>query len=437
MIRTENVAVLFISGTPGDTRRYRCDHQQEQLALQGVRNALKLDDDPTILGDVADYDLFILQRVPLSPLIDDFLDLADLAGKPAVFETDDLVFDTEVAAQVPLLDRMPPAEAARYRETLRGYARTSERCSFFLAPTEFLADVARRQGKQAFVNRNALSSELLRISENARQQRRRPTDDDRVIIGYFSGSGSHDRDFRAVTDALVQVMREHPHVWLHIAGELDLGYPFDPLADRIVRTPYLPWRELPHIIAATDINIVPLEEDSPFCQAKSELKYFEAGAVGVPTVATPVPAFQHAITHGTNGLLAGSPKEWRLVLNELVTDAQRRHALGEAARQDVHGRYSPPARAETFWPIVRHLLEAKPETRDPAELARAITARLYRHIERQDEQLAQQKTQIEGLRQSLAEREARWAHIQDGFRTDLERVLENLVAAQRPGSDDQ
>ncbi len=436
MIRPENVAVLFISGTAGDTRRYRCDHQQEQLTLQRVCTTLKLDDDPSILGDVLDYELFILHRVSLSPLIDDFLDLADFAGKPALFETDDLIFAPDVADQVPLLDRMPPAEATRYRETLAGYARTFERCSFFLAPTEFLADVARRQGKQAFVNRNAISSELLRISEAARQQRRRPHDDGhdrdsgRIIIGYFSGSGSHDRDFRTVTDALVQVMRKHPHVWLHVAGELNLSYHFDPVADRIVRTPYLPWRELPHIIADTDINIVPLEVDSPFCQGKSELKYFEAGAVGVPTVATPVEAFRHAIAHGTNGLLADTPDEWQRALSGLVTDAEQRQALGEAAYQDVHRRYSPAARAETFWPLLQHLLEAAPKTRDPTELARAVIARLYRQIERQDEHLAQQQSQIEGLRQTLTEREARWAQLQDAFRTDLERVLANLVAAQ-------
>ena len=41
------------------------------------------------------------------------------------------------------------------------------------------------------------------------------------------------------------------------------------------------WRELPWIIAQTDINLAPLEMDNPFCQAKSEIKFVEAALVGV------------------------------------------------------------------------------------------------------------------------------------------------------------
>ncbi len=37
--------VLFVSGMDGDTRRYRCIHHQEQLALAGVESSLLVDDD--------------------------------------------------------------------------------------------------------------------------------------------------------------------------------------------------------------------------------------------------------------------------------------------------------------------------------------------------------------------------------------------------------
>jgi len=423
-------AVLFVSGTPGDTRRYRCDHQQAQLRLLGIQNTLKLDDDSTILGDVALHDVIILHRVPFSPLIADFLALTEFAHKPVLFETDDLIFDPEAAGQVPLLDTMTATEARRYRQVLRGYEATFQRCRHVLVPTEYLAEAARRFGKQAFVNRNVLSDELLRISEEAQRNRHRSPDDDRVIIGYFSGSGSHDRDFRAITDVLVKVMRAHPHVWLHVAGELNLSYKFDPLLDRVVRTPYLPWRELPHVIAQTDINIVPLQTESPFCRAKSELKYFEAGAVAVPTVASPTDAYRWAITDGENGLLAQTPDDWERALHELIGDPERRHALGQAALQDVYRRYTPESCSSEFGDMLQTLLADAPPAPPAALLAEQIIARLLRHITRQQDVIEKQQSQVEGLRQMSAQQEEAFAAFQRSIHHEMEQVLAQLAALQ-------
>ncbi|HDD25425.1 MAG TPA: hypothetical protein ENF52_08315, partial [Chloroflexi bacterium] len=82
--------VLFVSGIGGDTRRYRCLHHQEQLALKGVGTALREDDDPQMLSDVFECDLVVLHRVPFSPLTELLIALARAQGKPVVFESDDL-----------------------------------------------------------------------------------------------------------------------------------------------------------------------------------------------------------------------------------------------------------------------------------------------------------------------------------------------------------
>lgn len=57
------------------------------------------------------------------------------------------------------------------------------------------------------------------------------------------------------------------------------------------------------------LNIAPLEINR-FCEAKSELKYFEAALVRVPTVASPTQPFKNAIQHGVNGFLAGDSADW-------------------------------------------------------------------------------------------------------------------------------
>ena len=54
----------------------------------------------------------------------------------------------------------------------------------------------------------------------------------------------------------------------------------------------VPLHHLPDEIARFDINLAPLEPDNPFCDAKSELKYFEGALAGVCTIASPVGPFR-------------------------------------------------------------------------------------------------------------------------------------------------
>src|SRR5262249_46403433 len=97
----------------------------------------------------------------------------------------------------------------------------------------------------------------------------------------------------------------------------------------------------PAEIARTAINLAPLEVGNAFCEAKSELKYFEAASVRVPTIASPTEPFAAAITHGVNGFLANRTEEWYHCLTRLVTDGQHRVEMGNNALSHVLATYTP------------------------------------------------------------------------------------------------
>jgi acyl-CoA synthetase (AMP-forming)/AMP-acid ligase II len=76
----------------------------------------------------------------------------------------------------------------------------------------------------------------------------------------------------------------------------------------------------------------------------------------VPTIASPTPAFRHAIDGGRNGLLAAEPAEWRDALEDLIADPERRRTTGLAARADVEARFSPSLRARELEAILSDAL---------------------------------------------------------------------------------
>jgi Glycosyl transferases group 1 len=99
-----------------------------------------------------------------------------------------------------------------------------------------------------------------------------------------------------------------------------------------------PWRGLADL-ASFDIGLVPLD-DTPFERAKFPFKLLQYLALGVPAVAARVGIAAEVIVDGENGLLAGSPDEWRGQLRRLIADAELRRRLAAGGRQTVSERYT-------------------------------------------------------------------------------------------------
>lgn len=333
--------VLVVSGSAGDMERYRCHNAAEQLGLQGIETEVTTIGDHELPVRLARCDLLLFHRVADADVVETLMARARAAHITALMDIDDLVFDPDAAAHIDALRWMDEADRSLFLNGIEGYRRSLLLCDGALVTTEALADAVRRLGKRAWVHRNALSLDLLRLSDEA--MRARAPDRDRVIVGYASGTRTHNRDFALVAPALERLLAERADVDLWILGVLDLDERWSGWGDRVRHLPRVPWRELPVLLARLDINLAPLEPDNPFCEAKSELKYLEAAAVAVPTVASEVGAFRHAIRHGDNGILVRTAAGWLDALGRLAADAALRRDIGRRAYADVHARYHPAA----------------------------------------------------------------------------------------------
>ena len=347
--------VLALSGVRGDTRRYRTIHPYEQINLAGVECILSHLTDPKLPEKAGQIDLGILHRVPMDGYVGNLLAGFQQRGVPVIVDVDDLVFEPAAFQWIDSPDFSDPLRASLYLEEMRRQRLTVDACHAVTASTNFLADEVRPLGKPVWVHRNAFSLEMLELAEAAYSQHR--AKGGRLVIGYASGTPTHDRDFALVKPALKQILGRYPQVEVWAIGPIDVGKDWGSLAQRIKRLSLVPWRKLPEVLAQFDINLAPLVMDNPFAQSKSEIKYMEAGLVRVPTVASPTEAFQYAIRSGENGYLAANLTEWVDMLDLLVGQADVRTTVGKSAYVDVIDRYHPAQRSEELLATLNKVCE--------------------------------------------------------------------------------
>jgi glycosyltransferase involved in cell wall biosynthesis len=182
-----------------------------------------------------------------------------------------------------------------------------------------------------------LSDAQLDMAEQAlkAQDPGNPIKKNSVTIGYFSGTRTHNTDFKVCAAALIRILEAHPNVCLVLVGYLEVGRKFAGFGRRVEQHRFVPWQRLSRLFAKVDINLAPLELDNPFTACKSDLKYLEAAIMGIPTVASAVGSFVKSIDHGENGYLCRTEADWFNCLTALTEDAGLRRKMGSLARQKV------------------------------------------------------------------------------------------------------
>jgi hypothetical protein len=104
---------------------------------------------------------------------------------------------------------------------------------------------------------------------------------------------------------------------------------------------------------AADVAVVPSDE-TPAARAKSNNRLTLFMGVGLPVVATPLPSYREAATHGKDAYLAREPEAWAQALRELRDPAIRRR-VGEAARETAWSRFAPSLVADRWEALFRRL----------------------------------------------------------------------------------
>lgn len=329
--------VVYLAGIEGAPLRYRVHQPMEQLRLQGVSSRLFHYADPRAADAGDGADVVVVYRSPATRELLALIRAWRRAGKLVLFDVDDLIFDPELAENLPNLAALSPAERSLWVEGVRRYRATLLECGAALGSTPEIVRRIEALGLPARVHRNGVGTALAVASESARRGRAQGSG---LRLGYFSGTDTHDHDLASVAGVLAEFLAGHPEASLSLGGRLRLPAELEPLGERVERLPFVSWHRLPELLARLDVNLAPLV-DGVFEEAKSAIKWSEAALVDVPTIAAATEPFRAAVDSGRTGLLAASADEWRAALEQLAADGELRSGLGRAARRAAFEQGSP------------------------------------------------------------------------------------------------
>jgi len=350
--------VLFLIGCwEGESKRYRVYNIVEGLEYWNYSAEVL---DFSQCGDIVDKGLrprvVVFFRAPFDPSkrIVEVLEYCRVNRIKTVFDIDDYVFEPSIIDTVAGVAELNAAQRADYEWGVRAYRSLLFSCDIATTTTRLLQDKLSGLGREAHIVVNSVNVAQRSLADEILAAAK--PKDGPVRIGYYSGSKTHARDFAQCAAAIQAVMKRDRRVILRLVGLLDLDESWLPFAERIERAGFMPPLDMLRDLAACDINLAPLEEGDLFCEAKSELKFFEAALVEVPTIASRTQPFAAAITDGQNSLLASAPAEWEEKLGRLVADADLRSRLGAAARETTLERFTSENAARAA--LVAYGLEA-------------------------------------------------------------------------------
>ena len=196
-------------------------------------------------------------------------------------------------------------------------------CDGVICSTEFLARRCASVNPQVSVCRNGLDLRRYDLTRLARET---------VTIGWAGGAG-HEAAVKPWLPAVREVLRARPETRF-----MTVGAPYAQLLEddfgpeRAIALPFGQIETYPAAMSNFDVALAPAAPTN-FFRAKSDLRWLEASALGIPVVADP--GVYPDVEHGATGLLAASPAEAAEHLHALAASRALRERIGAAAREAV------------------------------------------------------------------------------------------------------
>jgi GT2 family glycosyltransferase len=207
--------------------------------------------------------------------------------------------------------------------------------------------------------KNHLVNELLPLNEPNIKK-----DSKTLNIGYY-GTHTHDKDIELIKKPMLKIIKQFKEKY-------DLTVKFTVIGGflnakrNIFINKKVPEDSKNFVSFITwiknnsdfDLMVAPLINDK-FNKSKSELKYIEYSALGLPAIYSDVDSYNQVIIDGKNGLLAKNEIEWEEKLEKLILDINLREKIVKNAQNDLNENYSLSLMVEQWINILNNVIKEK------------------------------------------------------------------------------
>jgi glycosyltransferase involved in cell wall biosynthesis len=206
--------------------------------------------------------------------------------------------------------------------------------STMIASTEPLAEAYGPHTRSIRLSPNRLDPRVWMTPPEAEVEPPKGLDPDASLRVLYMGSPTHQEDLQLILAPFARLRTQHG-VQLHTIGVVLNGKPPTGVAGilppRARYDHFITWFR--SISRFFDIAVAPLV-DASFNRSKSDLKFLEYAACGLPVVASRVVPYTLTVRDGVDGLLADNDEEsWYKAVESLVTRPELRASIGAAARK--------------------------------------------------------------------------------------------------------
>jgi len=224
-----------------------------------------------------------------------------------------------------------------------------ENASGLIVTTEYLKKVYEHLNPYIAVIPNGIDFEVWDNLEYQKSNR------NRIRIGWAGGQ-AHNEDLKIMGKVIPLILSKYQNVEFMFMGHKSEYIPYGENVYHHTNTKGSPvWvgidkypQELANL--KLDIGIAPLR-DNRFNRAKSNLRFLEYGAMGIPTVASNVEPFKHTISDGL--IKVTEVEEWVDALSSLIESQVVRQLKGRVAYNDVKAKYNVEKIAETYTQVLQ------------------------------------------------------------------------------------
>lgn len=270
----------------------------------------------TSLPRWSDYKIVVLQQVSGRAWLKQINKLR-AQGIKVLYEIDDYVHG---------VGKLKDHDYARYytKQGVRDHELCMRVCDGIICSTEYLARRYRKFNPTVYVCRIGLDLGRYQVTRPERK----------TVNVLWCGATGHARALLPWMRKVIEVMADHPWTCLVTIGQPQFAQAAGRILgeERALGIPFTAIECYPAAMTMGDIALAPAG-DTAWYRAKSDLRWLEASALGIPTIADPV--VYPEIEHTETGLHAGTPDEMADWLRYLVTYSDERARIGENARDHV------------------------------------------------------------------------------------------------------